>query len=46
LLPHGERLGVYSGRDLENLAQRIRESVVAAGAQIAGPHQYCGWAQM
>jgi len=32
--------------DLENLAQRIRESVVTTGAQIAGPHQYCGWAQM
>jgi len=46
LLPHGERLGIYSGRDLENLAQRIRESVVTTGAQIAGPHQYCGWAQM
>jgi SAM-dependent methyltransferase len=46
LLPHAERLNIYSAPDLENLAQRIRDNVVAAGAQIAGPHQYCGWAQM
>jgi 2-polyprenyl-3-methyl-5-hydroxy-6-metoxy-1,4-benzoquinol methylase len=48
LLPKAEQLGLVQAGEInvETLEDELRQAATAVHAQVAGPHQHCGWVRV